>query len=118
MVKEEVQLSQMEQDAKYIKSTINFMKPINGIISSMFGLRNPTTVSVPKNHTGIDIAAKTGTKIISATDGTVILAEHRGDFGKHIKVQSKDIIVIKGDFDYAFLPKIKRSQRRCGKNTK
>jgi len=87
-------LSQMEQDANYIKSTINFIKPVNGSISSMFGLRNPTTETVPKNHTGTDIAAETGTKIISATDGTVIFADAKGDFGKHIKIQYNDIIVL------------------------
>ena len=92
--KEEPVLSQMEQDANYIKSTINFIKPVNGTISSMFGLRNPTTASVPKNHTGTDIAAATGTKIVSATEGTVIYADSKGDFGKHVKIQINDVIVL------------------------
>jgi len=87
-------LSQMEQDANYIKSTINFIKPVNGTISSMFGLRNPTTASVPKNHTGTDIAAVTGTKIISATDGTVICTSSKGDFGNHLKIQVNDVIIL------------------------
>ena len=87
-------LSQMEQDANYIKNTINFIKPVNGTISSMFGLRNPTTASVPKNHTGTDIAATTGTKIISATDGTVIFTSSEGDYGKHLKIQINDVIVL------------------------
>lgn len=87
-------LSQMEQDSNYIKSTINFIKPVNGTISSMFGWRNPTTVSVPKNHTGTDIAATTGTKIVSATDGTVIFKSSKGDFGKHLKIQIDDVIVL------------------------
>lgn len=91
---EVVELSQMEQDANYIKSTVNFIKPVQGTISSMFGLRNPTTASVPKNHTGTDIAAKTGTKIISATEGTVIYKSSKGDFGNHIKVQIDDVIVL------------------------
>lgn len=87
-------LSQMEQDANYIKNTINFIKPVNGTISSMFGWRNPTTASVPKNHTGTDIAAVTGTKIVSATDGTVILKSSKGDFGNHLKIQIDDVIVL------------------------
>ena len=91
---EEPVLSQMEQDANYIKSTISFIKPVNGTISSMFGLRNPTTASVPKNHTGTDIAAVTGTKITSATDGTVIYTSSKGDYGNHIKVQINDVIVL------------------------
>lgn len=87
-------LSQMEQDANYIKSTINFIKPVNGTISSMFGLRNPTTASVPKNHTGTDIATETGAKIISATDGTVLSKSSEGDYGNHLKIQINDVIVL------------------------
>ena len=90
------ELSQMEQDANYIKNAINFIKPINGKITSGFGQRNPTTATVPKNHTGTDIAADTGTKIISATEGTVVLASSTGDYGKHLKIQTndKDIVII------------------------
>ena len=91
---EVVQLSQMEQDANYIKSAISFIKPVSGTISSKFGLRNPTTPTVPKNHTGTDIAATTGTKIVSATDGTVIYKSSKGDYGNHIKVQINDVIIL------------------------
>lgn len=89
-----VELSQMEQDANYIKSTVSFIKPVNGIISSEYGQRNPTTPTVPKNHTGTDIAASIGTKIVSATDGTVILASSEGDYGNHLKIQINDVIIV------------------------
>lgn len=88
------QLSQMEQDANYIKRAISFIKPVQGTISSMFGPRNPTTASVPKNHTGTDIAAAKGTKIISATEGTVIYKSSKGDYGNHIKIEVNDVIVL------------------------
>ena len=90
------ELSQMEQDANYIKKAVNFIKPINGKITSGFGQRNPTTATVPKTHTGTDIAADTGTKIISATEGTVILASSTGEYGKHLKIETndKDIVVV------------------------
>ena len=91
---EENELSQMEQDANYIKNTISFIKPVDGKISSAFGLRNPTTSTVPKNHTGTDIAAETGTKIVSATDGTVILASSTGDYGNHLKIQINDLVIV------------------------
>ena len=94
VINEASELSQMEQDANYIKSTISFIKPVNGKISSAFGLRNPTTSTVPKNHTGTDIAAETGTKIVSATDGTVILASSAGDYGNHLKIQINDVIIV------------------------
>ena len=88
------ELSQMEQDALYIKSTISFIKPVEGIISSKFGLRNPTVETVPKNHTGTDIAANSGTKIVSATNGTVTLISTEGDYGNHIKIQVNDVIIL------------------------
>lgn len=77
--------NQMEEDVKNIKSTISFIKPIEGKISSSFGWRNPTTTTVPKYHTGLDIAAVTGTVIKSATDGNVILASSEGDYRKSFK---------------------------------
>ena len=88
------EVSQMEQDALYIKSTISFIKPVEGIISSKFGLRNPTVETVPKNHTGTDIAANLGTKIVSATNGTVTLVCTEGDYGNHIKIQVNDVIIL------------------------
>ena len=90
----EVQLTQMEQDANYIKSTVSFIKPVTGTISSKFGPRNPTTATVPKNHTGTDRATNSGTKIVSATNGTVILSSTKGDYGKHLKIQTDDIIIV------------------------
>ena len=91
---QEPAVTKMEQDANYIKGTINFIKPVNGVISSMFGLRNPTTETVPKNHTGTDIAAEKGTKIVSATDGRVIYTSSKGDYGKHLKIQVNDVIIL------------------------
>lgn len=87
-------LSQMEQDANHIKNTISFIKPVNGKISSVFGLRNPTTSTVPKDHKGTDIATETGSKIVSATDGKVVLVSTTGDYGNHLKIQTNDVIIV------------------------
>ena len=86
--------TQEEQDIDYIKNNISFSLPIEGTITSTFGWRNPTTATVPKYHTGLDIGAKSGTKIKSATDGTVILASSQGDYGNHYKIQINDVIII------------------------
>ena len=96
-------LSQMEQDANYIKSTISFIKPVTGTISSMFGPRNPTTASVPKNHTGTDIAATIGTKIVSATEGNVILVSSQGDYGNHLKIQINDVTILYAHCDKVYV---------------
>lgn len=87
-------LSPEEQDIQNTKNTSSFIKPVQGTISSPFGKRENATGSVPKNHTGTDIAANTGTKIISATDGEVVLASEEGDFGKHLKIQIGEVSVI------------------------
>lgn len=74
------EMSQEERDILEIKNNISFIKPIEGTISSTFGWRNPTTATVPKYHTGLDIAAPTGTVIKSATDGIVSLVSNQGDY--------------------------------------
>lgn len=86
--------SQEEKDIEEIKNTTTFIQPITGTITSTFGWRTPTTATVPKYHTGIDLAAKTGTVIKAATDGKVILASSEGDYGKHYKIQIGGIILI------------------------
>ena len=73
------ELSQMELDAQYIKTNYSFIKPLEGEITSRFGERTSTVPTVPKNHTGIDIARAEGTIIIAATDGTVDLVSSEGD---------------------------------------
>ena len=67
---------------------------MEGTISSIYGYRETATGTVPKDHTGTDIAAITGTKIKSATDGQVVLASEEGDYGKHIKVQIGEVSII------------------------
>ena len=82
---EQVQLSQEEQDIQDVKNTT---------ISSPYGRRDTATGTVPKDHTGTDIAAITGTKIKSATEGEVVLVSEEGDYGKHLKVQIGEVSII------------------------
>ena len=93
-VEENQNLTQEEQDIMNVKNTTSFIKPIEGTISSIYGFRETATGAVPKNHTGTDIAATTGTKIKSATDGQVVLASEEGDYGKHIKIQIGEVSII------------------------
>ena len=87
-------LTQEEKDINAIKQTTSFIKPIEGKITSVFGNRNPTTSTVPKNHTGTDIATNLGTKIKSATEGEVVLSSEEGDYGKHLKIQIGEVSII------------------------
>ena len=93
-IAEEQNLSQEEQDIINVKNTTSFIKPVEGTISSVYGYRETATGSVPKNHTGTDIAAVSGTKIKSATEGQVVLVSEEGDYGKHIKIQIGEVSII------------------------
>ena len=77
---EENNKSQMEKDADYIKANFSLIKPVIGTITSRFGPRNPTTPTVPKYHTGIDIAVNEGTVFVASMEGTVEQVSSQGDY--------------------------------------
>lgn len=87
-------LSQMEIDAEYVKCNLSIIKPLEGEITSRFGVRNPTVPTVPKYHTGIDIARVTGTVIIAAMDGDVELVSDVGDYGNHVKITNGEVTTL------------------------
>lgn len=88
-------ISQIQEDADYIKQEYSFIRPIEGgTISSRFGSRNPTTPTVPKYHTGIDIAANIGTTIVSAMEGTVTQVSAIGDYGNHLRIKRGEITTL------------------------
>lgn len=85
--------SQMEIDANEINSKYVFIKPLEGQVSSRFGIRNPTSPNVPKYHTGIDVATAVGTEIKASIAGEVKLVSSVGDYGKHVKILTDDDII-------------------------
>ena len=90
----EVPLTQMEQDAKSIKTSVSLIVPLKGIITSRFGVRESQNPIVPKNHTGIDIAANEGTVFVSAMSGTVEKVSSEGDLGNHLEIINGDIATV------------------------
>ncbi|MBR6504897.1 MAG: hypothetical protein IKT41_04220 [Clostridia bacterium] len=82
LIEETSSFNQMDIDASEIKGGYSLIKPLSGTITSRYGVRNPTTESVPKYHTGIDIAANEGTEIRSAMDGIVSVVSSEGDYRK------------------------------------
>ena len=84
-------LTQMEIDVQYIKKNYSLIKPLEGEITSRFGPRNPEVPTVPKYHTGIDIARVVGTVVISAMEGTVELVSGEGNYGNHVKITNGDV---------------------------
>lgn len=62
------------------------IKPINGRISSPYGYRVHPILGTRRLHTGIDLAAGTGTPIKAAGSGTVILAGRWGGYGNAVVI--------------------------------
>lgn len=81
-------VSQMQIDADYIKANYSFIKPLEGQITSRFGLRENVE---PKYHTGIDIAEDKGFDIVAAMDGTVEFVSGEGNYGNHLKITNGEV---------------------------
>ena len=60
--------------------------PVNGRVSSPYGYRIHPIFGTRKLHTGIDIAASSGTPIAAAGSGRVILAETYGGYGRAVVI--------------------------------
>lgn len=74
------------QKTRRIYSGGKLLWPLDGYyeISSYFGMRFHPILKKNKMHTGIDIAAPYGTRVLAAADGDVILAGWISGYGKTI----------------------------------
>jgi len=62
------------------------IRPVSGRITSPFGMRFHPILHAYRKHTGVDIAARTGTPIKAAAGGVVILARYFGAFGNAVVI--------------------------------
>lgn len=76
------QLALAETPASFSMSSL----PVDGKLTSTFGLRTHPITKEMKHHDGIDIAAPNGTKVVSPSAGTVIGAEFRTGFGNLVTI--------------------------------
>ena len=63
--------------SKFLVPDLNFINPVEGIISSRYGKKRYINEFPRSPHLALDIAAPTGTKIISPESGEIVLI---GDF--------------------------------------
>lgn len=86
-VSETIKEIEEQEEEKNAIANINGIKlatlPVTGTISSRYGVSSRIRRS---NHTGLDIAAKTGTPIKVMADGVVTNASYSGSYGKLVKV--------------------------------
>lgn len=85
-IEEQIQ-KQKEKEEQDAMPKINGIKlatkPISGTITSRYGVSSNIRKST---HTGLDIAATTGTPIKVVSDGTVTSASYNGAYGNLVKV--------------------------------
>lgn len=74
-------LAQVENDQAYFRALPN-QWPVNGEISSDYGLRKSPWSRKETFHEGIDIKSPVGTEIVAAADGEVVYADWMPVYGK------------------------------------
>ena len=96
-------ISIMDTDVSEILSkNINVIVPVKGTVTSRYGVREQIFDNVNPYHTGIDIANKLNTQIVSATDGIIVKTEKMNKYyGNNIEIEKDGVI-----FKYAHLNKI------------
>ncbi len=60
--------------------------PSSSRITSKYGYRNHPILKTNKFHSGLDIAATSGSPIVAASSGTVIMSKTNGGYGKCIMI--------------------------------
>jgi len=70
----------------YSNSASGLRWPLNtgGTITSTFGNRNQPTAGASTNHKGIDIAVPTGTSVVAAGSGTVVVSSYQAAAGNYV----------------------------------
>jgi murein DD-endopeptidase MepM/ murein hydrolase activator NlpD len=94
-------ISIMGMDVDLIKSkNINMIVPVTGVVTSRYGVRQEVFPGVDPYHTGIDIANKKGTEILSATKGIVTKVEYNNKYyGNFLEITENEVIFKYIDLD-------------------
>lgn len=61
-------------------------RPVNGRMTSRFGIRHHPVLGYSRMHRGIDLAAAMGQPVVAAASGTVIGAGWAGGYGRQVKI--------------------------------
>jgi murein DD-endopeptidase MepM/ murein hydrolase activator NlpD len=61
-------------------------RPVNGPVSSNFGMRRHPVLGYRRMHSGMDFKASYGMPIFSATDGVIAYAGRKGGYGNFVQV--------------------------------
>ncbi|MEI3396154.1 MAG: M23 family metallopeptidase [Clostridia bacterium] len=90
MIKEKIEKTKEEKEEELMPEVNGIklaLKPISGTITSRYGESSSLREST---HTGLDIAATTGTPIKVVADGIVTNASYSGSYGNLVKISHGD----------------------------
>ena len=79
---------------EFNKKNITFVIPVNGVVTSPFGEREVIFEGVDSYHYGTDIAANTGTNVLSSISGKVTRATYNKYNGNFVEVTNGDVATI------------------------
>lgn len=92
----ETAVSTISSEDPYLKyiydNNIKFVMPTNGTVSSSFGAREVIFEDIDSYHTGVDIANKKGTNIVSSTDGTVTKVANNKYNGNFVEITNGRLV--------------------------
>jgi len=80
---EEKKEEEIKKGATVVNGITLATKPVTGIITSRFGVSSRIRSG---DHTGLDIAASSGTPILACCDGIVTFAARNGSYGNLVKI--------------------------------
>ena len=72
------------------KIAFKYTTPLRGTITSRYGYRDHPIIEDASFHTGLDIAAKQGTDIVSFAAGKVIEAGKNSTYGNYLLIEHED----------------------------
>jgi murein DD-endopeptidase MepM/ murein hydrolase activator NlpD len=82
----------VEVEKADVKIKQKMVPPLNGVITSKFGMRKHPLYQKDLFHYGIDIDGKKGENIVAAMDGEVVETGYNDTYGKYIKLKHQDDI--------------------------
>ena len=89
-LKQQAAQSKKKNVVKYTGGQLKWPVPDSQRVTSQFGTRTHPITGKRHTHSGLDIGAPSGTTIVAAASGEVILAQWYGGYGNCVIIEHKD----------------------------